>query len=630
MSEEDKKGGLGGFSIGFGGPAAPARPAARDAASQAEERPVDGPLEVDLEDKGTFRVVFLAPLTPSREVSLGAPPALLPLPVDKYTFDAQFKELAPAFVVEVDDPFDPGGEKLRFDLRLSELKSFRPDGMVDAAPPVRALMEARKTVLAVRNRTLSPSDARRALERILPRPGWAFALTPDVGTAVAPPPAKKDDSPLGALFDQIDVVVPVAEAPAPPPPSPIAPEGGVSQLVAAIARTARSPAQRLAEVGSSLERLDAAIVALLGSIFADPEVSRLERAWRSARLLVDRLDFRAGVELDLVPAHVEDVSDALAWLAQREGDESRRAPIDLLLVDPPLDPSPRDFDRLEVWAGHAANLRAPLLVEGAPTHLGFESIAALQRSERRLEAHDEPRARALRAFGASDDSRWVTLGINPLVLRNAHTKESARLRELAFEEPADAHLFGNPCLAVVGLAATSWVKNGWASDVTGPRGGAFENLPVHQVVTDGVEMALPIQTFVSTDTQRSVAKAGVLLLGCAPNHDAAIVAAAPMLHRGKETEVGPDAPASSRLGDQLFVARLSHVVEQLGAAIPAEAPAAAAKDVARLALAELFKAGGKRVEVVADVKGDRLEVTVRPGGFASVSLPEVSFSVRRG
>lgn len=635
MSDQKKDSGvtIGGFQIGFGPATGPTGTrAAEDAegrlrreAEHKETEVADGPLEAKgLDDKGAFRIVFVAPLTPDPELSLGAPPPPTPLPVDKYTFDTRFKELSPAFVVVVPDPFDLDGEALRFDLRLSELRALRPDGLIEAAPPLRALVEARKVVLGIRGRTLSPEDGRRALERILPRKSWAKILTPEVVERVVAPPTA--DSSLGGLLDQVDVAVPVAEPAEPARAS----EGGMSDLLAAVARTARGPGQRPAGVGSALERLDAAIATLLTVLYAHPEVARLERAWRSARLLVDRLDFRAGVELDLLPAHPADVEEALARLSRREGEEGGRAPVDLIVVDPPLDTTPRDFDRLEAWAKLAESLRAVLLVQGTPGHLGFDDFAALQRTERRLEANDEPRARALRAFGAHDESRWVAMSINPFVLRNAFTKETSRLRELAFAEPEGAHVFGNPSIAVAVLAAQSWVRNGWPTELVGPRAGVFENLPVHQLLVDGVEIALPMQSFVSSDTQRAVARAGVLLLASAANHDAAIVAAAPVLFRGKETEVGPDAPANARLGDQLFVARLSHVVEQLAAALPSDAPATAVRDVVRLTLAELFKAGGKRVDVDVEVRPDVLSVTVRPGGFAGISLPEVGLAARRG
>jgi hypothetical protein len=94
--------------------------------------------------------------------------------------------------------------------------------------------------------------------------------------------------------------------------------------------------------------------------------------------------------------------------------------------------------------------------------------------------------------------------------------------------------------------------------------------------------------------------------------------------------------ASGTLGDQLFVARVAHAVVQLAAAIPRDTPPAAAREVARLALADLFAkaapAAARAPEAdVALVQDEALlEVTVRPRGFLGVGLAEVTLRARLG
>ena len=114
-----------------------------------------------------------------------------------------------------------------------------------------------------------------------------------------------------------------------------------------------------------------------------------------------------------------------------------------------------------------------------------------------------------------------------------------------------------------------------------------------------------------------------------------------MLHRGKSVAAG-DAPAETTLGDQLFAARVASAVEQLAAAIPEDTPDSAVSEVARVTMAELFsiasapRAPEVSVRVVshgsAHGSGAKkaLEVTVRPHGFASVELEELTFSAPLG
>jgi hypothetical protein len=140
-------------------------------------------------------------------------------------------------------------------------------------------------------------------------------------------------------------------------------------------------------------------------------------------------------------------------------------------------------------------------------------------------------------------------------------------------------------------------------------------------------VALSTEALVHDDVALEAAKAGVALLTSAPNRDIAILAFAPALYRGPSVPGGASLPAQGTLADQLFVARLANAVVQLASAIPRDTPAAAAREVATAALAELFTGSADRPELevaVTEEGGPALEVTVRTHGFLGVSLPEAT------
>ena len=76
----------------------------------------------------------------------------------------------------------------------------------------------------------------------------------------------------------------------------------------------------------------------------------------------------------------------------------------------------------------------------------------------------------------------------------------------------------------------------------------------------------------------------------------------------------------------MFVARVASAIVQLAAAIPASTPETAARDVVRLALAELFGEAAKKPDVDVEIGGApaMLEVTIRPRGFGGVKLAEAT------
>ena len=148
----------------------------------------------------------------------------------------------------------------------------------------------------------------------------------------------------------------------------------------------------------------------------------------------------------------------------------------------------------------------------------------------------------------------------------------------------------------------------------------------------GTNVATPLEALVTEEAVAEAAAAGVILLASAANRDVAVLSHAPMLHRGASTSGGASPAASHGLVDQLFIARIAQAIVQLAAAIPGDTPEAAARDVARVTLAELFGDALRKPELeIAIVSSPPcLEVTVRPCGFHGVSLEEVTLGAPLG
>ncbi len=378
--------------------------------------------------------------------------------------------------------------------------------------------------------------------------------------------------------------------------------------------------------GAPSASAQAAFTRALGEVLAHPEVRRLERAWRGLKWLVDRVGVGAGARasVQVVAADVDEVEAALDALAL--GDQ----PVGLLLVDHVLGATPRDLARMGAWAQRAEAIGAPLVANTGPEVLGFDDLAALARTQRRLRSSDDPRAAALRSVAARDSARWLSLAANGPLGRARYTGDSARIGA-PFEEPDE--LFVGAAWAVGALAAQSFARSGWPCALTGTREGRLTSLHVHMGADRGEPVSIALEALMREDVAAEAAGAGVTLLCCPANQDLAFLPSAPMLFRGPVGASGTSAAASTTLGDQLFVARVGQAVLQLAAAIPRGTPPAAAAEVARVVLEELFAGqGGARPELELAIQGEppTLELTVRPRGFLGLRLEEATLGARLG
>jgi type VI secretion system ImpB/VipA family protein len=604
-----------------------------------------------LPERGPFRIVVLSGIAPRAEVSTRAEPGIHPVPIDRPTFDSVMERLAPVFVVQAADPFDATAEPVRVELRWPNLKALRPGALIEQVPVLRSLVEAHTLVTQARERRLGLEALETQLARVLPRRGWVTAI---MGAATAsealaaranvasqpprtaapaaaavqivPVAASTPSDPMDALFEK--VALHPAHAPAPAEAAgggsvedeesaPSLDRSGMSAFLAAVAKGARggrasaarvsapSPAPSSGAAGAA-QRIERALRILLRSVLKDPDVRQVERAWRGLRLLVERADARAGVEVDVIAVSRERVEDALAKLDEQRASGARAA-VDLIVVDHEVSRSETDIDQLRAWGRAAEDLNAPLVVNGDASFL-------------------EPGKTPIATAG-DDALRWVTVAMNGPLVRAAYTAATAGARNVSFSEAAfdeAAHVFGGAGLGIAALAAQSYVETGWGSALTGPRGGVLANLPVREISHGNTEIALPVARLYSEDEVAAAAREGVAIFTSGANQDAAVLSRAPVL--------GGTSRTRATLGDQLFVGRFAHAVEQLAAALPddtTEAVAAAAEEV----LADLFtplRAYASVPELAVRVVGGRLEVTVHPRRYAGVTLEELTLSLGGG
>jgi type VI secretion system ImpC/EvpB family protein/type VI secretion system ImpB/VipA family protein len=620
---------------------------------------VSDELAAEERDRGPLlplRVLVVTDLVPRSPHNAGASAPEGAIRVDPARFDDLFARLRPRLAVEVPSVLDEG-RPARVDLSPTSLKSFRPDGLLAEVPLLRALLDGRMVLERLRDGQLTPDQTQHELTRLWsgsPFVREILGLLP-LGPKAAPgPAAPAETAASSASVDSILDMVDLAATPSPTPaalPEPAAPPGVASvgskfsDLITAVARSGRSGGG--VRPNEAVARVEKAIGAQIGAILQHPEVRRVEQAWRGLRFLTERAQGSEGVRVDVVNARPDELAEALVRSARANA--SSEPPVSLAVVDLTVDGSALSFTRLETVAIAAEAYNVPVIVNGSARLLGVPSLAEVEKLDNKAALFTVPQQAPWRAVSAKPALRWVSIALNGVLARGPYDKTTSRVREAVIKELPDdegAWVWLSPAYAVGVLAVASFRETGWPCRILGARaGGVVGNLPVHHLPGESegeVGIAIPTEVFLSTDTQRDLARSGVLALASAPNSDAVYVLSAPTAYvtppkrtydsATTEPEVRLDRVS---LGDQLFVARLAQFLRALCSKLPPSSDPTEAQQLVEGALWALFEdASPGSIEIVAKgearADGTSVSVTVRPRRFLGVQIEELSLEMPLG
>lgn len=610
-----------------------------------------------------LRMLLVADLVPRDEHNAGASAPEAAIRIDPARFEELFAKLRPRIAVEVPSVLAEG-RPVRVDMAPTGLKSFRPDGLCAELPLLRSLLDGRLVLDRLRDGSITQDQARNELERLwsgspfvrevlglLPSASSGGARSQGGAPAAAPPPMEAPETNVDALLAMVDLPGPGTvssqtsrshydDGPIPATP---AVQSKFGNLIAQVAMSGKSSAGGIRPV-EAIQRVERALGAQIGAILQHPEVRRLEQAWRGLRLLTERAQGHTGVRIDILSARPDQAADALDRAARTAGDP----PICCAIVDIVLDGSATSLARLEAIANVAEKHTIPAIVNASAKHLGLEDLRGVDRLDNKMGLFDTPSRAPWRATAGKPALRWVSVAVNGALARGPYDKTSSRVREAVIKELPDddgAFVWIPPCYLVGSLIVRSFRETSWPHRIISGKGGLVENLQVREIKSsyEGEEgIAIPTEAFISTDSQRELARLGVLAIASAPNSDAAIVMNAPTAYvtPAKRTYDSATQEPEIRLDrvslvDQLFVARIVQFLHALCSKIPASSDPKEVQPVVDAALWTLFEnapPGGLEIDVKAshDDDGTKVAVTVRPRRFLGVQLEEVSLEMPLG
>jgi type VI secretion system protein ImpC len=597
-----------------------------------------------------LRMLVVTDLLPRDEYNAGANAPDLAIRVDPLAFEDLFTRLRPRIALDVPSVLHEG-RNTRIDVPLTSLKSFRPDGLCESVPLLRSLIDGKLLLERLRDGSIDLDKSRVELDRIWkssPFVREVLRLVPDASGGpkfVAPPTKAETESSIASILDMVDTDGSGGsnEAPAAAPPPQQSSSGRFGAFIAAVAMSGK-PGGRFSPQ-EAIQRVEKALGAQIGAILQHPEVRRLEQSWRGLNLLCDRSKGIKGLKLDVVCTRSEFAAMTLERVI-RQGSDS---PVSCAIVDIVVTGTNASLSQLDELAQLAETHTVPLVVNAASSLLGLDSLSDLERIDHKMGLFSAPEQVRWQSAAKRPAMRWITMAMNGLLGRTAYDKSTSRVREVVVkEEPNDegATVWIPPAYAVGALITQSFKDTLWPCRIVGGKvGGTLGNLLVREVsghVDDAETVAIPTQAFVSTDSQREMSKAGLLLIASAPNSDAIYLMSAPTAYvpPPKKTYDSASTEPEERyervsLVDQLFVARVVQFLRVLCARLPASASPNEAKSVVERAIWTLFedaKPGSMEIATSARTADDGtyVGVTIRPRRFLGVQLEEFGLEMPLG
>jgi type VI secretion system protein ImpC len=335
---------------------------------------------------------------------------------------------------------------------------------------------------------------------------------------------------------------------------------------------------------SYIAKIDEMLGQQLDEILHAAAFQKLEASWRGLKYLVDRTDFKANIEIDLLDIDKEslrsDFEDApdvtLSGLYRhvyvQEYDTPGGKPYSTILSDYEFDTSNSDISLLRDISKVAASAHCPFLSSVGARFFGKDSINDV------MKIHDignyMERADFIRwnSFRDTEDARYVGLLFPRFLLRLPYGTSNPT-RSFSYEEQANSKehenfLWGSAVFSFAANLSTSFKENGWLVNIRGPQaGGKVENLPLHQYDAGrGLQTKIPSEALISETREMEFANLGFIPLSYYKNSDYACFFSAnsvqkPKLYNAKE------ATANSRINARLpyifLAARIGHYLKVL-------------------------------------------------------------------
>jgi type VI secretion system protein ImpC len=342
-------------------------------------------------------------------------------------------------------------------------------------------------------------------------------------------------------------------------------------------------------VDAMVAELDRRIGEQVDTVIHHEEFQKLESSWKGLKYLVDHVDFRENIRVNILQARkeelLEDFEDASEIVTSglyrhiytAEYGQFGGKPYGAMIANYEFGVGSSDLALLRDCTAVAAMAHAPFLAAASPEiftpgETNFQNLPFLKDLEAIFEG---PRYIKWRSLREAEDSRYLGLAMPRFMLRAPYQSDEAGVKSFAYDEKIDEHadyLWGNAVFTMATRVADSFAKFRWCPNIIGPKaGGSVEDLPIHAYEDMGeLKTKIPTEVLISERREFELSEAGFIALTMRKDSDNACFFSANSVQKPKYfgiSEEGKAAETNFRLGTQLpymfIISRIAHYLKVL-------------------------------------------------------------------
>ncbi len=339
-------------------------------------------------------------------------------------------------------------------------------------------------------------------------------------------------------------------------------------------------------VDAMIVKIDQKLSRQIDEIVHHPEFQKLEAAWRGLKFVVDRVNFRENIKVEMLNVSKEDLlmdfEDTpdiprsgmykIVYLAEYGSFGGR--PYGLIVGNYDFGPSPRDIALLQDCGAVASMSHAPFIAAAGSKFFGLDDYLNLPNMKDLKAVFEGPQYAKWRTFRESEDSRYVGLVMPRFLLRLPYGQNAMPCKGFNYEEDVrgehQAYSWGNAAFALATRVADSFAKYRWCPNIIGRQvDGRVEDLPLHRYEAMGeMQTRSPTEIVLTERREFELSEEGFIGLIYFKASDNTCFLLANSVHKAKyfgQSEQGCAAELNYRLGTQLpylfVICRLAHYIK---------------------------------------------------------------------
>jgi type VI secretion system protein ImpC len=298
---------------------------------------------------------------------------------------------------------------------------------------------------------------------------------------------------------------------------------------------ARKPVTAVLAIDQRVVDIDKQLSMQLREIMHAPGFQALEATWRGMFYLVSRAETGKMLKLYVFNATQQELLDDMDRAVDKDQSHLFKMiyeagygtlggqPYSLLVGGYEVGHSAQDIEFLGKIAEVAAAAHAPFITAASPSIFGLDRFGDLARPRDLEKIFEGVELVGFQSFRQTEDSRYVTLVLPHVLLRQPYGAKSLPVQGLAFEENPDAadpsdFLWGNASYLLAERITNAFSLYAWTAAIRGVEGGGLiEGLPlytypIYPTNSDAQQLFCPTEVSITDRREKELSDLGFIAL----------------------------------------------------------------------------------------------------------------------